>query len=164
MFAGYYKPAVYKMPSIEICLEEVLAHNKSLKKDPKGLVGVFGKFVEKFRRTKVTQLAQVGGTSGIGEWTLRAFIKHTNSPRAYLIGRNRPVAEKIISDAQATNPDAKIDFIVADCSLLKEVSKVCQEIRKREDKVAGSGRGAVNLLVLSQSSSGLGGRSGNVVQ
>jgi hypothetical protein len=58
MFAGYYKPTVYKMPSIGICLEEVLAHNKSLKKDPKGLVGVFGKFVEKSRRTTVTEVAQ----------------------------------------------------------------------------------------------------------
>jgi hypothetical protein len=81
-----------------------------------------------------------------------------------LIGRNRPVAEKIVSDAQATNPNAKIDFIVADCSLLKEVSRVCQEISKREDEVAGSGKGAINLLILSQSSSGFGGRSGNVSQ
>ena len=55
MFARYYKPTVYKMPSIEISLEEVLAHNKSLKGGPKGLVGVFGKFVERFRRTKVTE-------------------------------------------------------------------------------------------------------------
>lgn len=43
------------MPSIEISLGEVLAHNKSLKEGPKGLVGVFGKFVERFRRTKVTE-------------------------------------------------------------------------------------------------------------
>ena len=102
----------------------------------------------------------MGGTSGIGEWTFRAFIKHTNSPRAYLIGRNRPVAEKIISDALSTNPEAKIECIAADCSLLKEVSRVCQEIKRKEDEASGSGKGAVNLLVLSQSSSGLGGRSG----
>jgi hypothetical protein len=29
-----------------ISIEEVLAHNTSLKKGPKGLVGVFGKFVD----------------------------------------------------------------------------------------------------------------------
>jgi len=90
------------MSSQEISLEQVLAHNKALKQGPKWLTGVF-----------------VGGTSGIGEWTFRDFIEHTNSPRAYLIGRNRPVAEKIISDALSTNLEAKIDFIAADCSLLK---------------------------------------------
>ncbi|KAE9380213.1 hypothetical protein N431DRAFT_539882 [Stipitochalara longipes BDJ] len=126
-----------------ISLEEVLAHNKALKKGLKGLVVVF-----------------VGGTSGIGEWTFRAFIKYTNSPRAYLIVRNRPVAEKIISEAFSTNLEAKIDFIAADRSLLKEVSRVCEEIKRKEDAISGSGKGAVNLLVLSQSSSGLGGRSG----
>lgn len=144
-----------------ISLEEVLAHNKALKKGPKGLVGVFGKISPDFQRSNCTEKLQVGGTSGIGEWTFRAFIKYTSSPRAYLIGRNRPVAEKIIADALATNPEAKVDFIPADCSLLKEVSRVCEEIKSREDEVSGSGNGAVNLLVLSQSSSGLGGRSGN---
>ena len=33
------------MPFQGISIEEVLAHNTSLKKRPKGLVGVFGKFV-----------------------------------------------------------------------------------------------------------------------
>ncbi len=66
------------------------------------------------------------------------------------------------SDAQATNLDVKIGFIAANCSLLNEVSRICQEIRKREDEVAGGGNRAVNLLALSQSSSGLGVRSGNV--
>jgi hypothetical protein len=111
-------------------------------------------------KLKYTDIFQVGGTSGIGEWTFRSFIKHTNSPRAYLIGRNRPVAEKIISDALSTKPEAKIDFIPTDCSLLKEVSRVCQEIKTKEDEISGLGKGMVNLLVMSQSSSGLGGRSG----
>jgi hypothetical protein len=44
------------MPPIEISLEEVLAYNKSLKKGPKGLVGVFGKSVENLRRTKATEI------------------------------------------------------------------------------------------------------------
>ncbi|KAH7409263.1 short-chain dehydrogenase/reductase [Cadophora sp. MPI-SDFR-AT-0126] len=125
-----------------VSLEDVIAHNRSLKTGPKGLVGVF-----------------VGGTSGIGEWTFRAFIKHTTSPRAYLIGRNKAVAEKIVSEAQLSNPEAKIDFIPADCSLLREVSRVCDEIKRKEEEVSGAGNGKVNLLVLSQSSSGLGGRS-----
>jgi hypothetical protein len=33
------------MPSPGISLEEVLAHNNGLRKGPKGLVGVFGRFV-----------------------------------------------------------------------------------------------------------------------
>jgi len=105
--------------------------------------------------------SKVGGTSGIGEWTFRAFVKHTNSPRVYVIGRNHEVANRIISEAQITNPQANINFIAADCTLLKEVSKVCREIKSKEDELSGPGKGKVNLLVLSQSSSGLGGRSGN---
>lgn len=92
-----------------LSLEEVLSRSKALKTGPKSLVGVF-----------------VGGTSGIGEWTFRAFIKHTNSSRAYLIGRNQEVAKKIISEAKASNPQAMIEFIPADCSLLKEVSRLCK--------------------------------------
>jgi hypothetical protein len=40
-----------------------------------------------------TENLQVGGTGRIGEWTFRAFIKHANSPRAFVIGRDRRVAE-----------------------------------------------------------------------
>jgi len=87
---------------------------------------------------------------------IRAFIKHTNSPRAYLIGRNQEVAKKIISEA---NTEAKIEFIPADCSLLKEVSRVCKEINEQEDALSAPENGKINLLVMSHGSSGLGGRS-----
>jgi hypothetical protein len=90
----------------------------------------------------------------------RAFIKHTNSPRAYFIGRNQEVARKIISEAKASNPEAMIEFIPADCSLLKEVSRVCKEINEKEDALSAPKKGKINLLVMSQSSSRLGGRSG----
>jgi len=142
-----------------VSLEDVLAHNRNLKKGPKGLVGVFGMSTPLSTNIQLTYLS-VGGTSGIGEWTFRAFIKHTTSPRAYLIGRNKAVAKKIVSEAQISNPDAKIQFMPADCSLLKEVSRICDEIKKEEEEISGSGKAQVNVLVLSQSSSGLGGRSG----
>jgi hypothetical protein len=66
------------------------------------------------------------------------------------MGRNRPVAEKIILDVLPTNPEPKIDFIAADCSLLKEVWRVCQETRTKENEMSGLGKGMVNLLIMSQ--------------
>ncbi len=147
-----------------LSLEDILVRTQNLKKGPKGLVGVFGKysrFQDPTSSTKpLIKCSKVGGTSGIGEWTFRAFVKHTNSPRAYLIGRNKAVAAKIVSEAQITNPEANIEFIPADVSLLKEVSRVVQDITRKEERVSGVGKGKVNLLVLSQSSSGLGGRNG----
>ncbi|PYH94462.1 hypothetical protein BO71DRAFT_450045 [Aspergillus ellipticus CBS 707.79] len=66
----------------------------------------------------------VGGTSGIGEATARAFIRSTNA-----------------SQMRQINPDSRISFIKSDESLLREVDEACSIIQQREDEI--------NILFLS---------------
>ncbi|GLA91218.1 hypothetical protein AtubIFM61612_005550 [Aspergillus tubingensis] len=83
----------------------------------------------------------VGGTSGIGESTARAFIRNTTASRAYLIGRDQARASRIIEELRQIKPDSHVEFIKADVSLLREVDEVCMDIKKKEDRL--------NLLFLS---------------
>ncbi|KAL4889412.1 short-chain dehydrogenase/reductase [Aspergillus ambiguus] len=83
----------------------------------------------------------VGGTSGIGESTARAFLRHTKGSHIYLIGRDEQRASSIIDEIQQMYADAQVDFIKSDVSLLREVDKACHIIQQKEDKV--------NLLFLS---------------
>lgn len=94
----------------------------------------------------------VGGTSGIGEFTLKAFVKNAVSPRVYLVGRNTSAAEQIIKDCEGLNKDGKVEFIKADVTELAEVDRVCKEIEKKEK--------SINLLVQSQGNLNLRGRDG----
>ncbi|OJZ91887.1 hypothetical protein ASPFODRAFT_55549 [Aspergillus luchuensis CBS 106.47] len=83
----------------------------------------------------------VGGTSGIGESTARAFIRNTTTSRAYLIGRDQARASRIIEELRQIKPDSQAEFIKSDVSLLREVDEVCMDIKKKEDRL--------NLLFLS---------------
>ncbi|KAJ5390381.1 short-chain dehydrogenase/reductase [Penicillium cataractarum] len=83
----------------------------------------------------------VGGTSGIGESTARAFIRNTDASHAYLVGRDQARAAEIIRELQQMKPDAQITFIKSDVSLLREVDDACSLIQRNEDKV--------NILFLS---------------
>ncbi len=91
---------------------------------PPGLVAVF-----------------VGGTSGIGEITLKKFAEYTRYPRAYIVGRSQNAAERIIAECRILNPEGEYIFIKADVSLMRNVDKVCDEIKSKEK--------AVNLLFMS---------------
>ncbi|KAJ5744089.1 hypothetical protein N7533_008959 [Penicillium manginii] len=83
----------------------------------------------------------VGGTSGIGETTARAFICNTKASRVYLIGRDQERASRIIEELQQLEPSATVNFIATDVSLLREVDRACHEIQRQED--------LVNILFLS---------------
>ncbi|KAJ5143517.1 uncharacterized protein N7515_002304 [Penicillium bovifimosum] len=107
-----------------VSLETVQKSNSALKGYGPNLVAVF-----------------VGGTSGIGESTARAFVSSAVSPRVYLVGRSETRASKIIEDLRALNPDGHISFIKGDVSRLQEVDQACKTIQAKEEKV--------NLLVLS---------------
>ncbi|KAJ5325868.1 uncharacterized protein MYU51_001103 [Penicillium brevicompactum] len=107
-----------------VSFETVQSSNAALKNYGPNLVGVF-----------------VGGTSGIGESTARAFVKHASSPRVYLVGRSETRASQIIEELRALNPDGQISFIKSDVSRLQDVDQACKEIQSKEDKI--------NLLVLS---------------
>ncbi|KAI0508473.1 NAD(P)-binding protein [Xylaria bambusicola] len=83
----------------------------------------------------------VGGTSGIGEATLKKFAQHAASPRVYFVGRSQEAADRIIAECQALNPTGQFIFRQADVSLIRNVDKVCEEIKAREQ--------SINLLFLS---------------
>ena len=91
---------------------------------PPGLVAVF-----------------VGATSGIGEATLKQFVKHTLKPRAYFVGRSQTAGNRIVDECKALNPVGEYTFIKADVSLIRVVDEVCENIKVKER--------ALNVLCLS---------------
>ncbi|KAE8138692.1 short-chain dehydrogenase/reductase [Aspergillus pseudotamarii] len=93
----------------------------------------------------------VGGTSGIGESTARAFIRNTNASRAYLVGRDQARATRMIEELRQIRPDSQITFLKADVSLLREVDDACSAIQQKEDKL--------NLLFLSPGTGTMKGRT-----
>lgn len=90
----------------------------------------------------------VGGTSGIGLYTLVALARHCASPTIYIIGRSQPAADEILSDLRSINPNGTYTFFRSDVSLIKNVDSVCAEIRARETHI--------NMLVLSQGTMSVG--------
>ncbi|KAI4637441.1 hypothetical protein J4E83_000257 [Alternaria metachromatica] len=101
-----------------VALDIVRAHNASLKTLPPNLVAVF-----------------VGGTSGIGFFTAREFVRTTTSPHVYLIGRNATEASKIMDELNSINSSSQVSFIQKDISLLKNVDEACSEIKSKEEQV-----------------------------
>lgn len=109
-----------------VTLEQVQASNSEIKNTyPRGLVAVFA-----------------GATSGIGETSLREFVRHTPRPRVYIIGRSQTACDHLEAELRTLNPQGQYHFIRSDVSLLRNVDEVCKEIRSKED--------AVNLLFMSQ--------------
>ncbi|KAJ3834676.1 hypothetical protein F5878DRAFT_346878 [Lentinula raphanica] len=91
----------------------------------------------------------VGGTSGIGESTLKAFASHAIQPKIYILGRNRTSAERIIEECENLGPEghqgeAEVIFLQADLSSMKAVTGICEDIKRREGR-----EGKINLLFLS---------------
>jgi len=84
----------------------------------------------------------VGATSGIGEYTLKAFAKHTKHPRVYFVGRSQQAADRIRKECRTSNPEGEFIFINSDVSLINNVDVVCREIQSKEK--------VINLLCLSQ--------------
>ena len=111
-----------------VTLKQAQASNALIPKAlPDGLVAVF-----------------VGGTSGIGEYTLRALAKYAVKPKVYVVGRSQEAADRILADCQKANPEGQFIFIKADVGPVKNVDEVCREIKSKES--------AINLLFLTQGS------------
>ncbi|KAK4244099.1 hypothetical protein C7999DRAFT_17621 [Corynascus novoguineensis] len=81
-----------------------------------------------------------GGTSGIGEATMKQFAKYAVEPRIYFIGRSERAAVRITDELVTINPKGQYHFIQADLSLLHNVDEVCYEIKRHES--------LINLLFL----------------
>ncbi|KAI0964991.1 putative short-chain dehydrogenases/reductase [Xylaria arbuscula] len=111
-----------------VALSDIVASNKRIPSAlPAGLIAIF-----------------VGGTSGIGEYTLKAFARYACAPKVIVIGRSQEAADRILEECRQLNPEGRFEFIRADVSLLKNVDDVCCEIR---EKVS-----TINLLFESQGS------------
>lgn len=94
-------------------LKEVRISNRSLQALPPGLVAVFA-----------------GATDGIGLGTLRQFAKYVNGPIAFIIGRSEAKAEHIIHDLKKLNPMGNFHFIEGQVSLIHEIDRVAEEIKR----------------------------------
>ena len=92
---------------------------------PAGLVAVFA-----------------GATSGIGEYSVKAFAKHTTRPRIYFIGRSEQSAARVGRELKELNDGGEYIFMKGDFSLLKNVDAVCEDIKAREK--------SINVLFLCQ--------------
>ncbi|CAO2651407.1 Nn.00g039770.m01.CDS01 [Neocucurbitaria sp. VM-36] len=82
-----------------------------------------------------------GATSGIGETTIKTFVKYVVEPRIYLFARNATSAERVIAECREFNPRGEYVFVKVDLSLVKETDRACEEVKSREK--------LVNLVVLS---------------
>jgi len=117
-------------------LNNIRSSNHSLQDLPPGLVAVFA-----------------GATAGIGLATLKQFARNCNGPRAYIIGRSRDKVSHIIDTLKLINPMGTFIFIEGQLSLIKEVDRISEEIKKYEDHV--------DILCMSPGYLSLGGRKGS---
>lgn len=99
----------------------------------------------------------VGGTSGIGEYTIRALAATHGDQgkglRIYIVGRNAAAAEQTIAYCRSVCSRGQFLFVKADdLSLLKDVDRVCAEIIRLEEKESALNRGKprLDILVMSQ--------------
>ncbi|TVY39145.1 Oxidoreductase [Lachnellula subtilissima] len=109
----------------------VLTANTSLASHLKSPTGVF-----------------VGATSGIGLSTISALLSHTHSPKLYIVERSQANFAATLAALQEVNSSSQLVFIEAQVSLLKEVERVCDLIRRQES--------ALDLLWVSQGGLSLG--------
>lgn len=107
-----------------VSFKDVQASNSCVSSLPSDLVAVF-----------------VGGTSGIGEYTLKCFTHYARQPRIYNVGRSQAASDRIAAECKQLNPDMQYTFIQADVSLIRSVDAVCSQIKTKEK--------AINLLFLS---------------
>ncbi|KAK6501349.1 hypothetical protein TWF481_009191 [Arthrobotrys musiformis] len=83
----------------------------------------------------------LGGTTGIGFYTLKQLAASTVSPKVYYIGRTPSNAEIVQKTLEEINPKGTYIFVQCDILLIKNVDKACEEILSKEKEI--------NLLWLS---------------
>lgn len=79
----------------------------------------------------------VGGTSGIGQLTIRALVATGASVRIYLVGRksSEKRSSTFIQELRAINPKAEVVWTEGEISLLAETKRVCNVIMRKEAHV-----------------------------
>ena len=79
----------------------------------------------------------VGGTSGIGKYTIKALVQTGQPIKIYLVGRKtaEEATRAYIEDLNAINPKAQVIWIEGDTSLLAEVKRLSQHISTLESRI-----------------------------
>jgi NAD(P)-dependent dehydrogenase (short-subunit alcohol dehydrogenase family) len=79
----------------------------------------------------------VGGTSGIGKFTVRALVATGASVRIYLVGRksSEERMHTFIQELLAINPKAEVIWTEGEVALLAETKRVCEAIKSKESRV-----------------------------
>ncbi|KAK0660464.1 putative dehydrogenase [Cercophora samala] len=79
----------------------------------------------------------VGGTSGIGKFTIKALVTTGISIKIYLIGRKTAEerTRSFINEMRSLNPKAVIIWTEAEVSLLADVKRACNLIQTTESRV-----------------------------
>lgn len=79
----------------------------------------------------------VGGTSGIGQYTIRALVATGITVKIYLVGRksSEERTRAFIQELNAINPKAEIIWTEGDITLLAETKRICQVINSVETRI-----------------------------
>jgi NAD(P)-dependent dehydrogenase (short-subunit alcohol dehydrogenase family) len=79
----------------------------------------------------------VGGTAGIGKYTIEALVRTGQASKIYLIGRksSHVRSEVFIRNMRAINPKAEIIWTEGEISLLAEAKRICDIIKSKESRV-----------------------------
>ena len=105
-----------------VSLKAMRASNERIASElPSGMVAVF-----------------FGATSGIGETTLKQFVKLAREPRIYFVGRRENEGNGIKTELEPLNPGGAYHYLKCDASVLKNVDQLCRDIKSKES--------AINLL------------------
>ena len=104
-------------------LQSVQESNQNLKATISGQIALF-----------------VGATSGIAFQTLTEYVRYSELPKVYIVGRNEAALEKIVGGLKTVNEKGTYVPIVSQISLLRNVDGVCEEVKRKE--------GSLDLLVM----------------
>lgn len=79
----------------------------------------------------------VGGTSGIGNLTIRALVATGASVRIYLVGRksSEERMHAFIEEMRTINPKAEVIWTEGEIALLAEAKRVCESIKNKESRI-----------------------------
>jgi NAD(P)-dependent dehydrogenase (short-subunit alcohol dehydrogenase family) len=79
----------------------------------------------------------VGGTSGIGKFTVQALVATGVSLRIYLVGRklSEEPMNAFIQELRAINSKAEVIWTEGEVSLLAETKRICEVIKSKESRV-----------------------------
>ncbi|KAG2174741.1 hypothetical protein INT43_005799 [Umbelopsis isabellina] len=79
----------------------------------------------------------VGGTSGIGKFTIKALVTTGATMKVYLVGRksSEERMHAFIQELHAINSKAEVIWTEGEISLLAETQRVCEIIKSKESRI-----------------------------